>query len=108
MVKRVAPLSYEAWVDYDLVGESLSRGEREALSRLVEASEEGIGARDGAVLDAEALRELGLSGREIRELAAKLQAPDRPDVELDLSTMRSGEEVGEEMAAAVPEVDREG
>ena len=35
MVKRVAPLSYEAWVDYDLEGRPLTRAERDVLSRLV-------------------------------------------------------------------------
>jgi thymidylate synthase (FAD) len=103
MVKRVAPLSYEAWVDYDLAGRPLSRGERSALARLVQASEDGgLAAREGESLSVEALGELGLSGREVRELVAKLQPPESPDFELDLSEMRSAEEVGKEMEAAVP------
>jgi hypothetical protein len=35
MVKRVAPLSYEAWIDYDLAGAHLSRGELAALRELL-------------------------------------------------------------------------
>ena len=102
MVKRVAPLSYEAWVDYDLVGQPMSRAELEVLSRLLVGSEHGISARAGASLDADGLKEAGLSPREVRELLAKLQAPTRPDFELDLSKMKSAEEVGKKMSEAVP------
>jgi hypothetical protein len=35
-------------------------------------------------------------------LIAKLQAPARPDFELDLSKMKSAEEVGKTMSEAVP------
>ncbi|MGD2070525.1 MAG: FAD-dependent thymidylate synthase, partial [Gemmatimonadota bacterium] len=110
MVKRVAPLSYEAWVDYDLVGERLSLGERRVLARLVRVAKDGgeadgpaLAARDGAALRLETMRELGLSPREARELVQKLTPPERPDFELDLGTMRTAEEVGREMAEAVPE-----
>jgi thymidylate synthase (FAD) len=102
MVKRVAPLSYEAWVDYDLTARPFTRGEREALSRLVRAEGEGVSARAGAALGKEELAAMGLSSREIVELVEKLQPPERPDFELDLSRMRSAEEVGKEMASAIP------
>ena len=102
MVKRVAPLSYEAWVDYDLVGQPMSRAELEVLSRLLVGGEQQISARDGASLDADQLKEAGLSPREVRELIAKLQAPARPDFELDLSKMKSAEGVGKTMSEAVP------
>ena len=102
MVKRVAPLSYEAWIDYDLAARSFTRAERAALARLVEAREESVHARDGASLSGGELAELGLSKREVVELIEKLAAPERPDFELDLSRMRAAEEVGKEMEAAVP------
>jgi len=105
MVKRVAPLSYEAWVDYDLVGMSVSRGEREALARLLAVRDDGVAARSGVALCGDDLAELGLSGREVRELQAKLTAPGRPDFELDLGHMRPAGEVAEEMARAVPSFD---
>ncbi len=103
MVKRVAPLSYEAWVDYDLVGKPMSRAELMALSRLLIADDDGVRPRAGVSLGAEELKDAGLSPREIRELVAKLQEPARPDFELDLSRMRTAEEVSAEMLAAVPE-----
>ncbi|MDX1568792.1 MAG: FAD-dependent thymidylate synthase, partial [Longimicrobiales bacterium] len=112
MVKRVAPLSYEAWVDYDLEGVRMSQADRRALSSLLEVLDDsdgggtggsdgdgaggGIRARDGAgTLTDDELGELGLSGREVRELKDKLRPADEvPDFELDLSAMRSAEEVG--------------
>jgi thymidylate synthase (FAD) len=102
MVKRVAPLSYEAWIDYDLTARPFTRVERAVLAKLLVASKDGVRAREGAqVLRAE-LGELGLSAREIAELEEKLQAPDPPDFELDLSRMRSAEDVAKELEAAVP------
>jgi thymidylate synthase (FAD) len=102
MVKRVAPLSYEAWVDYDLESRPLTRAERAVLSRLVDASGEGIVARRGAAVSVDDMKSAGLSPREIRELVEKLQAPDRPDFGLDLSRMRTAEDVAAEMYRAVP------
>ena len=102
MVKRVAPLSYEAWVDYDLSSRSFTRVDREALARLVSADGEVLRAVDGATLSNQELGELGLSAREITELVEKLASPDRPDFDLDLTLMRSAEDVGKELAEAVP------
>ena len=102
MVKRVAPLSYEAWVDYDLESRPLTRAERDILSRIVTASDESVSARVGASVTKDEMKKAGLSPREIRELVEKLQAPDRPDFELDLARFRSAEEVAAEMYEAVP------
>ncbi len=106
MVKRVAPLSYEAWVDYQVMGDKLSHGEIQALSRLVAVDGDGLAARDGTSLSNADLDGLGLSGREIRELKQKLVPREAPDHDLDLATMREPEAVAAEMLAAVPEVDR--
>jgi thymidylate synthase (FAD) len=102
MVKRVAPLSYEAWVDYDLESRPLTRAERDIVSRLVDASDDVVGARDGARVSKEDMKKAGLSPREIRELVEKLQPSDRPDFELDLSRFRTAEDVAAEMYQAVP------
>ena len=106
MVKRVAPLSYEAWVDYQVMGDKLSHGEIQALSKLVVVDGEGLAARSRAGLSNADLAGLGLSGREIRELKEKLAPREAPDYELDLATMRDPEEVAAEMDKAVPEVNR--
>ncbi|HEV8244211.1 MAG TPA: FAD-dependent thymidylate synthase, partial [Polyangiaceae bacterium] len=39
MLKRLAPLSYEAWIDYDVCGAHLSRMELEVLGRLIKLEE---------------------------------------------------------------------
>ncbi len=106
MVKRVAPLSYEAWIDYQVMGDKLTGGEIAALSRLVSADGDGVSARDGAALSNADLAGLGLSGREIRELKEKLVPREVPDYDLDLAQMRDPQEVAAEMDKAVPEVDR--
>ncbi len=105
MVRRVAPISFEAWLDYDLGGAAMSRGEIEALSRLLEpADEDGVRIRAGeAGLGSAELGALGLSPREIREFRQKLRPVPLPDFDLDLASMRSAEEVAGEMASSVPE-----
>ena len=111
ILKRVAPLSYEAWIDYEFAGATLSRGEIEALRRLVAVKRESegvrIAARESAALDADALREAGLSKREVLELADKLEDRALPDFELDLSRMRAPEEMAAAMEEAVPKLELE-
>jgi thymidylate synthase (FAD) len=102
MVERVAPLSYEAWVDYDIGGAPMSRAELAAVERLVEPEGDGVRARAGAALDAARLGELGLSPREVREFLDKLRARPRPDFSLDLGRMRSAEDIAREMYEAAP------
>jgi thymidylate synthase (FAD) len=106
MVKRVAPLSFEAWVDYQLGGSPMSRGELAALGRLLEpGSGDGIAVRGGvAGLTGADLAEVGLSPREVRELREKLEPKELPDFDLDLSRMRTAESVSAEMEEAVPGV----
>ena len=104
MLERVAPLAYEAWLDYNVLGTRLSYAERLALAKLLRPSEGGIAVRDGVEgLGRAELRDLGLAPREIRELLAKIEAPDRPDFSLDLADMRSAAEMEAKMLAAVPE-----
>ena len=102
MMKRVAPLSYEAWLDYEFGGEHVSYGELEVLRRLIEAGDDHLRVRDGSFLDVEALKECGLSKREAIELVEKLRPVERPDFELDLSRMKPPEEFQSRMQAAVP------
>jgi len=103
MLKRVAPLSYEAWVDYNFAAEPFSRGELEALSVLMEGGEEGIRVRqEASFLSNEEMKGMGLSPREIRELKEKIQPREVPDFELDLARMRSAREMEKVMYEAVP------
>jgi len=103
MLKRVAPLSYEAWIDYDVCGTHVSRAELSALRALVGVDGDGLAGKGGR-LDRAALEGHGLAKREIDELLAKLApAPAAvPDFELDLGSARSAEHFAERFAAAVP------
>jgi thymidylate synthase (FAD) len=126
MLKRVAPLSYEAWIDYDVCGAHVSRMELNALRALVRPDGQGIrtvapGDKEGAagggveggvergvlggVLDRRALAAHGLSAREADELVAKLTPSAVPSFDLDLSRAKSAEHFAERFAAAVPQID---
>ena len=108
MLQRVAPLAFEAWLDYNVLGARFSSAERAALAELIEAEQDGLAVRAGATrLGRRELGRLGLSGREVRELLAKVAAPQRPDFSLNLAAMRSAEEVAETMRQAVPEAERQ-
>jgi thymidylate synthase (FAD) len=106
MLKRVAPLSYEAWIDYDVCGAKLSRGEIAALSKLVTVEDGALVTRPGVRLDAAALESVGLAKREIEELFSKLSPDQTPDFELDPSRGVGPEVFAERFANAVPKVDR--
>lgn len=105
MLKRVAPLSYEAWIDYDVCGARMSRMDLDAIRKLVSVKEGGLEGRGGS-LSATELDELGLAKREIAELLAKLEPSQAPDFELDLSSAKSAEWFGEEFQKAVPKLDK--
>jgi thymidylate synthase (FAD) len=106
MLKRVAPLSYEAWIDYDVCGAHLSRAELDVLrSAISPAPDGGLQARDTA-LARQVLLDKGLSARELDELTAKLHPAPVPDFELDLTQARSADHFAERFARAVPHTDR--
>lgn len=109
MLQRVAPLSYEAWIDYDVRGARLSRMELDAVRALLTAEEGeqgGLAGRAGR-LDRAALAERGLSRREIDELLAKLVAPPPvPDFAIDPAAGKPAEHFAARFAAAVPKGDR--
>jgi thymidylate synthase (FAD) len=105
MLKRVAPLSYEAWIDYDVCGAPFSRMELEAVRALVSPAGDGIAAR-ASTSDKAALARAGLSAREIEELVDKLAPKPVPDFELDVARAVPAETFADRFAAAVPKVDR--
>ena len=106
MLKRVAPLSYEAWIDYDVGGAHVSRGELESLRALVKVENDGLTSATGR-LDRAALGERNLSKREIDELFAKLApSPAVPDFNLDPADARPAEHFAKRFAEAVPSGER--
>lgn len=105
MLKRVAPHSYEAWIDYDVCGERVSRMELDAIRKLVQVKDGGLVGQAGA-LSAGELDGLGLAKREIVELLHKLEPRQTPDFELDLGRAKSAEWFANEFQKAVPQVDK--
>ena len=106
MLKRVAPLSYEAWIDYDVCGGHLSRHELAILRALVTPDAEGGLRTQEAARSRQALLEQGITGRELDEMLLKLRPSEVPDFELDLSQAKSAEYFAERFAQAVPGADR--
>jgi thymidylate synthase (FAD) len=106
MLKRVAPLSYEAWIDYDVCGGHLSRMELDVLRQALSPGDDGsLRSREG-VIAKETMLEKGLSGRELDELLGKLRGQPVPDFELDLRQAKDGEHFAKRFADAVPRIDR--
>jgi len=101
MLKRVAPLSYEAWIDYDVCGAHLSRMELDVLRSLIRGADDGVAA-DPARLSRADMEAKGLSRREIDELLAVLGRRDVQDFELDLSQAKSAAYFEQKAADAVP------
>jgi thymidylate synthase (FAD) len=103
ILKRVAPLSYEAWVDYEVCGTHMSYGELEVLRALLASTPDGIRPDTAAeTLSMDDLKAHGLSPREARELIDKLSPHEKPDFELDLTSMKPPEEFEARMREAVP------
>lgn len=105
MLKHMFPLSYEAWIDYDVAGARLSRMELDALRALVSVQDGQLVARDGARLDMDGLLKTGLSQREARELLDKLTPESTPDFELDIASSVAPEVFADRFREAVPSVD---
>ena len=105
MLKRVAPLSYEAWIDYDVCGSRMSRMELDAVRRLLRVQDGGLTAQAGNLSPSE-LDQLGLAKREVAELLEKLTPAATPDYELELGQAKSAQWFADEFQKAVPKVDK--
>ena len=101
MLKRVAPLSYEAWIDYDVCGARLSRMELDVLRALARPAGEGL-AGAAVTLSRADLEGKGLARREVDELLAALARTEVPDFELDLAQAKPASYFEAKAAAAVP------
>jgi thymidylate synthase (FAD) len=101
MLKRVAPLSYEAWIDYDVCGARLSRMELDVLRALVRPTAEGLVGQPATLARVD-LETKGMGRREVDELLAVLAGSGVPDFELDLTRAKPAGYFEEKAAAAVP------
>jgi len=99
MVKRVAPLAFEAWTDFHphMGGAMFSRRELIAMEETF---------RTGKMSE-DRLAEIGLSKREIGEYQAKTKGPrEVPSFDLDPSTAKPPGFFYEQAQEAVPNVDQ--
>lgn len=92
MVSRVAPLAFEAWLDYDFLGASLSAEDIHAINGLL-SDKMGRSLEDVA-------RENGMTEREVTELVNKLIPRNRPNFDLSLDNMLSMAEIEEQQKVA--------
>lgn len=119
MAKHVAPLSFEAWIDYFFAGVRMSRMEMGALRRLVyltssrlltaphgELKETLVLETEGKSLYAEDLAQHGLSATEIGEFFSKFEEKKIPTFDLDLSLAKDGAFFAQQWEDAVPKIDR--
>jgi thymidylate synthase (FAD) len=104
MLKRLAPISYEAWIDYDVCGVHLSNDEMRLLRSLVTIDAEKIATQKIESLVKEYATHF-ITDREYTELVAKWNRDTTPDFELDISKGLPGSFFEEKMAAAVPKGD---
>ena len=95
MLKRVAPIAYESWIDYEVCGARLSRMELELIRTLRNVGYETL---------LEDLKEApkNMTTREFDEFKAIFADRPIPDFELDLSVAKSPEYFEERAKAAVP------
>jgi thymidylate synthase (FAD) len=108
MLKRVAPLAYEAWIDYEVCGARLSRMEVDALRTLLRVGTDTqpflTQSRVGQRVAKSALQSNagGMTDREIEEFFALFpENPSAvPDFELDLSKAKTAEFFEAEAVAA--------
>jgi len=112
MAKKIAPLSYEAWIDYEFAGTKFSRMELNILKSLIQtgSSQQGekyiLPANHSELATEKDAAKYQLTKREFSELYNKLQPKEFPDFELDLSTAKTAEYFQEKMNAAVPRIDK--
>jgi thymidylate synthase ThyX len=115
MLKRVAPLSFEAWIDYDVMGARLSRAELDVVRHFIHKSSlEGVKSSELIYKDEEdryetkeALQQSGLSDREADEftnLFSGAFSRKVPDFDLKLDQAKTGEYFAELARQAVPKV----
>lgn len=97
IVKRVAPLSFEAFLDYQMGGVTFRQAEMDALRIWFTLSvNTSHNARRNFTI--EALKENGITGREVDEFFKKLEPKEKRSFDLDLSTAKPAYHFEELMA----------
>ncbi len=111
IAKVVAPLSFEAWVDYKYQSRTFGRNELQLLRNLVSSNETGLYARSHSYQTPAQLSDAGLSKREVDDVLALFALSDTdpfaPEVfDLDLSKAKTAKYFADEAAKYVPKIDQ--
>lgn len=113
MISRIAPLSYEAWIDYEVGGTRFSYDEMQAIRAMLSVYQLRQAEIDGQTLpksigdqhSAELDRVFStLSKRELTEFQGKLAPRDRPSFTLNLDEGKPPEHFAQMFADSVPKV----
>lgn len=98
MVKRVAPIAFEGWVDYALCASNFTRLDKQFLQYLLWRY--GDSNYDSNIIFLKSYydneqrdfyhKQIGMSDRELDEFWKKLKVPEVPNFDLDLSTAKDG------------------
>lgn len=98
MVEKLAPNSYNAWIDHRFCAKTFSRLELIALN-------EDLNLCGTVPITDSRLSEIGLSKREISEYRQKTNGPvDRPNFTLDLSTAKTADYFYQQAMNATPKL----
>jgi thymidylate synthase (FAD) len=100
MVKALAPLVYEAWIDYKVCGRSFSRQEMNVIIEQLRRPTYSPTVDHLTKL----LQEQGLGKREVDEFFIKLNDVEPPDFTLDPSTALTAEYFAEQAKAHTPDI----
>jgi thymidylate synthase (FAD) len=112
MLKRVAPLAYESWIDYEVCGVRMSRMEMDLIRKMLDTKHGQINPRSAVTLQNGVITSkqfsvtdqdflaAGMSSREVEEFLSNLQDKAVPDFELDLTVAKDGKFFEEQAAAA--------
>jgi thymidylate synthase (FAD) len=101
MTKRVAPLSFEAWMDYDIGGASFSRMELKLIKDLIARNAHMTSVE----LDFHISENYEMSKREVTEFLNKMEIQELDNFELDLTKAKTPEYFQKIMQDAVPKID---
>lgn len=111
IVKHVAPLSYEAWIDYNYQSRTFSRMEMQLLRSLIATNKEGlVCAKHPAYLTFGNAQTAGITEKEWEQFRDVFDSAASPDAykpeqfELDFSSAESAEWYQEELKRYLPAV----
>jgi thymidylate synthase (FAD) len=111
MLKRAAPLSYEAWLEYDVGGASFGKTELSIIQSFIQVVNSRSGDYELRSSPADMLtsttmsKNQDLSNREIKELTDKLSKKTNYCFDLDLSKAKSPKYFEDKILASIPKID---